>query len=175
MLGAIILISASLSAPSSGTDFGVRTIGIPEAPARAVKTVHIEGIPEAPARATEAAVNAVVTGKLNLSSAAALGSHWGRVTSTYRSPEHNREVGGVPNSYHLLGRAIDIARGPGVNHAEIKAAYLRAGYTLVESLDEGDHSHFAFSFGPPRISSFTPSEKPEATAWKIVYAPDGGN
>ena len=176
MLGAIILVSASLSAPSSGTDFGVRAVGMPVVSARATESpVHIGGIPEAPARATEAAVNAVVTGKLNLSSAAALGSHWGRVTSTFRSVEHNREVGGVPNSYHLLGRAIDIARGPGVNHAEIKAAYLRAGYRLVESLDEGDHSHFAFSFGPPRISSFTPSEKPEATAWKIVYAPGGGN
>lgn len=159
MLGAIIAASASLSAPSAQTDFGVRLVGVPEAPARA----------------TEAAVNDVVSGgKLNLSSAAALGAHWGRVTSTYRSPEHNREVGGVPNSYHLLGRAIDIARGPGVNHAMIKTAYLRAGYTLVESLDEGDHSHFAFSFGP-RAPSYTPIAHVDATQWKIVYAPAGGN
>ena len=111
----------------------------------------------------------------SLSSAAALGSHWGRVTSTYRSPEHNREVGGVPNSYHLLGRAIDIARSAGVNHAMIKAAYQRAGYTLVESLDEGDHSHFAFSWGAPRVASFRPTEKAEATQFRIVYAPAGGN
>ena len=104
-----------------------------------------------------------------------MGSHWGRVTSTYRSPEHNREVGGVPNSYHLLGRAIDIARSAGVNHAMIKAAYQRAGYTLVESLDEGDHSHFAFSWGAPRVASFRPTEKAEATQFRIVYAPAGGN
>ena len=159
MLGAVILLSASLSAPSSQTDFGVRLVGIPSAPARA----------------TEAAVNALVSGKLNLSEAAALGSHWGRVTSTYRSPEHNRDVGGVPNSYHLLGRAIDIARAPGVNHLMIKAAYQRAGYSLVESLDEGDHSHFAFSFGTPRVSSYRSIEKAEGTEWRIVYAPGGGN
>jgi hypothetical protein len=160
VLGAVIALSASLSAPSAQTDFGVRIVGIPEAPARA----------------TEAAVDEVMSsGKLTLSSAASLGSHWGRVTSTYRSAEHNREVGGVPNSYHLLGRAIDIARGPGVNHAMIKAAYQRAGYRLIESLDEGDHSHFAFSFGPPRVSSFRAAEKTEVTQWKIVYAPAGGN
>jgi hypothetical protein len=46
---------------------------------------------------------------------------------------------------------------------------------LVESLDEGDHSHFAFSFGPPRVPSFRPAEKTEVTEWKIVYAPAGGN
>jgi hypothetical protein len=159
VLGAVIALSASLSAQSAQTDFGVRIVGVPEAPARA----------------TEAAVNDLMSGKLTLSSAATLGSHWGRVTSTYRSPEHNREVGGVANSYHLLGRAIDIARGPGVNHAMIRAAYQRAGYRLVESLDEGDHSHFAFSFGPPRVPSFRPAEKTEVTEWKIVYAPAGGN
>ncbi len=30
------------------------------------------------------------------------------VTSAYRSIEHNREVGGAPNSYHISGEAIDI-------------------------------------------------------------------
>lgn len=30
------------------------------------------------------------------------------VTSTWRSPEHNNEVGGVPDSYHLIGAALDI-------------------------------------------------------------------
>ena len=56
---------------------------------------------------------------------------WGRVTSTYRSPAHNRAVGGVPNSYHLRGRAIDIARRPGVTHAMIAAAFRNAGYDAV--------------------------------------------
>jgi hypothetical protein len=71
-------------------------------------------------------------------------SAYGNVTSTFRSIAHNREVGGVPNSYHLLARAIDLARRPGVTHREIDAALRKAGYNLVESLDERDHSHFAF-------------------------------
>ena len=75
---------------------------------------------------------------------AEIGSKWGVVTSLLRSPARNRAVGGAPNSFHLHGRAIDIARRPGVAHAEIEAAYRKAGYRLVESLDEGDHSHFAF-------------------------------
>lgn len=30
------------------------------------------------------------------------------VTSAYRSKEHNKEVGGVPNSKHIYGEAVDI-------------------------------------------------------------------
>lgn len=36
---------------------------------------------------------------------------WGRpiiVNSAYRSPEHNKAVGGVANSYHVQGLAADI-------------------------------------------------------------------
>lgn len=31
------------------------------------------------------------------------------ITSGYRCPEHNKKVGGAPNSYHLYGKAADIA------------------------------------------------------------------
>ncbi len=111
-----------------------------------------------------------------------IGGRWGQVTSTYRSPVHNRRVGGVANSYHLRNRAIDIARRPGVRHGQIAAAYRNAGYTLVESLDEGDHSHFAFGApggwnGPkPQMVEVKAGEK---TEWRVVYAPtsstSGGN
>jgi hypothetical protein len=109
------------------------------------------------------------------------GARWGQVTSTYRSPEHNRRVGGVANSYHLRGRAIDIARRPGVSHWQIAAAYRDAGYSLAESLDEGDHSHFAF--GAPkhhhsRQAQMVAVGTGEKTEWRIVYAPpssSGGN
>jgi len=30
------------------------------------------------------------------------------INSAYRSPRHNKAVGGVKNSYHLLGMAVDI-------------------------------------------------------------------
>ena len=78
-------------------------------------------------------------------SAARLTAVFGTVTSIHRTVAHNRLVGGVPNSHHLSGRAIDIARKPGVSHEQIAATLRRAGYNLVESLDEGDHSHFAFA------------------------------
>jgi hypothetical protein len=84
--------------------------------------------------------------------AARLGAAFGSITSIHRSPAHNRAVGGVPNSYHLQGRAIDIARRPGVSHARVAAVLRAAGYNLIESLDEGDHSHFAFGPAPdPRL------------------------
>lgn len=70
---------------------------------------------------------------------------YGRITSTDRSAAHNGAVGGVANSYHLIGRAVDVARRPGVAHWQVAAALRSGGYQLIESLDEGDHSHFAFA------------------------------
>ena len=83
-----------------------------------------------------------------VSAAARLLSAYGVVTSTFRTVAHNRAVGGVPNSYHLLDRAIDVARRAGVTHQQIEAALKRSGYNLIESLDEHDHSHFAFAAMP---------------------------
>jgi len=90
-------------------------------------------------------------GSFDAGAAAAIGGQFGTVTSTARTPEHNRRVGGVANSHHLTtrgGRAIDIARKPGVSHAQIEQAYRAAGYSIIESLDRGTHSHFAFAGGP---------------------------
>lgn len=100
--------------------------------------------------------------------AARLGAALGVVTSIHRSPAHNRAVGGVPNSYHLQGRAIDIARRPGVSHAQVAAILRVAGYNLIESLDEGDHSHFAF--GPVADPGSSPAVKGPAMATKAEPA-----
>ena len=108
----------------------------------------------------------------SVGSSAAVGARWGTVTSTYRSPDHNRRVGGVSNSFHLSGRAIDIARRAGVRHAEIESAYRAAGYQLIESLDEGDHSHFAFGGGGGTAFAVkAPAQQTGATRWRMVYAP----
>ena len=126
----VALAMGTADAMAASTDFGVRTLG------------SSGGV-------SSGAILSLSSGSglrsgFNLGAIAGLGAQWGRVTSTYRSPAHNRAVGGVRNSFHLSGRAIDIARRPGVSHSQIAAAYRNAGYYLVESLDEGDHSHFAF-------------------------------
>jgi hypothetical protein len=87
---------------------------------------------------------------LDIQLAARLVSRLGTVSSMFRSREHNRAVGGAPNSYHLIGRAIDVARRAHVKHADLHATLAAAGFNIIESLDEGDHSHFAFG---PRNSA----------------------
>jgi hypothetical protein len=102
-----------------------------------------------------------------ISAASRLISAYGVITSTFRSIAHNKAVGGVPDSYHLLGRAIDIVRRPGITHQQIETALKRAGYHLVESLDEQNHSHFAFAALPLAFDASvatTPSEPPAPPA-----------
>lgn len=67
-----------------------------------------------------------------------------RVTSGYRSFEHNKEVGGQPNSYHLTGNARDIAKTKGMTLGKVVSALKEQGYDVVEKLDEGDHFHVAW-------------------------------
>ena len=154
MVRGLIGLAAALwsgQAAAQTTDFGIRVVGgsADSAPIRS----------EARPSLHRASWNS----SFSLAAAASLASRFGRVTSTHRSPEHNRRVGGARNSWHLAGRAIDIARAPGVSHAEIAAAFRAAGYHLIESLDEGDHTHLAFGFGlAPR--TFTPTLREPQTA-----------
>lgn len=95
-------------------------------------------------KASPSPLQPIRASSFTLNAAATIGSRWGSVTSTSRTRQRNHLVGGARNSFHLTGRAIDIARRPGVRHADIEASYRNAGFVLIESLDEGDHSHFAF-------------------------------
>jgi uncharacterized protein YcbK (DUF882 family) len=63
-----------------------------------------------------------------------------RVTSTVRDAAHNRRVGGVPNSYHLSGRARDSVPPPGMSMAQY-AAVLQRLNPQYEVINEGDHVH----------------------------------
>lgn len=170
-IGLLVLCGAS-GAHAQATDFGIRSVN----GGRSVVTVGVA--PKAQARAdgstqlsapqsSSAIWTPIRNGSGSLNAAARLGAQWGRVTSTWRSVTHNRRVGGVPNSFHLHGRAIDIARRPGVTHSMIAAAFRNAGYQLVESLDEGDHSHFAFSFGGSNYAS-RKREMDQGTNWGVV-------
>ena len=157
--GLALVISGAPAWAASATDFGIRTLSNDSS------------------LASEPRASVVSGGRVDLRTAAGIGSQWGRVTSTVRSVARNRRVGGVRNSFHLSGRAIDIARRPGVTHAQIAAAYRNAGYRLIESLDEGDHSHFAFGTGAAPVSAFKPSQRSASAAprtastqWRIVTA-----
>jgi hypothetical protein len=73
---------------------------------------------------------------------------WGpSVTSWLRSQEHNAKVGGVPNSAHRYGRAIDVVwdNQPSI---ELVERCLAAFNTTVEIhfTRETTHDHFELRF-----------------------------
>jgi hypothetical protein len=69
----------------------------------------------------------------------------GTVTSGTRTAAHNKDVGGVANSFHVKGQAIDIAKTAGLTLGKIVQAFEKEGVKLIEKLDEGDHFHIAFA------------------------------
>jgi hypothetical protein len=158
-LAAVVMIMGATGPTKATTDFGVRAVG-GAIVAHSSKVYSGAGEP------------------FRIDRVALLAARWGRVTSTLRSPEHNRRVGGVANSYHLRGHAIDIARSPGVTHAMIEAELRQQNYHLIESLDEGDHSHFAFA-SPTRSVQVARAKAlnqdkgtlTSGTAWRIIAAP----
>jgi hypothetical protein len=60
------------------------------------------------------------------------------VTSMYRDPKKNAQVGGVANSYHTKGQAFDAV----VPASQKAAAMAWAKQRGMEAIDEGDHIHF---------------------------------
>src|SRR2546423_878797 len=69
-----------------------------------------------------------------------------RVTSWWRTPEHNRAVGGVPTSKHLTGDAIDVVYMDG-DPPDLHALHDVAGRFDVKVIREMDHDHFQFLYG----------------------------
>lgn len=69
-----------------------------------------------------------------------------RITSTYRTPERNRAVNGVPNSYHTR-RGLNgepLARDsvpPAGMSMNAYAAQLRRLNPNLDVINEGDHVH----------------------------------
>lgn len=60
------------------------------------------------------------------------------VSSTRRDPQKNASVGGVGNSYHLTGEALDIAPRTAQEKRQAQQYWSSRGYQVI---DEGDHLH----------------------------------
>ena len=68
-----------------------------------------------------------------------------RVTGGYRTPERNREVGGVPNSNHLTGRAADfVGTQSQMLAARQWARNNGAREALIHNAGSGTHLHLAW-------------------------------
>lgn len=62
------------------------------------------------------------------------------ITSGYRCPEYNERIGGVPDSLHTTGRAVDII-SPGHTSQQLAVLAFRAGfYTCIYYPKQG-HTH----------------------------------
>lgn len=53
------------------------------------------------------------------------------ITSAIRCPEHNKKVGGVEGSSHVLGLAVDVSAPDGNSKWKVVKAAMEAGFTRV--------------------------------------------
>lgn len=68
-----------------------------------------------------------------------------RFSSGYRDPAHNRRVNGVPNSYHLSGRALDFSGSArDMQAAKVWAQRNGAREALIHNAGSGTHLHVAW-------------------------------
>jgi hypothetical protein len=89
------------------------------------------------------------------------------ITSTGRTPEHNAEVGGVPDSMHLNAQAVDFVMPKGVTFDQVKALVQQSGLPVTELLNEGSHVHIGW--GPK--GGQAPQQTAQAAPSNVYRAP----
>ena len=101
-----------------------------------------------------------------------LGFKDAQITSGYRTAEHNASVGGVPNSEHTTGNAVDIYLGDNVDDAQANKAlsYFKQyfGEALFHDAGSGRHLHLADYHGGMKAAN--PKEQSAA-----AYSPQRTN
>jgi hypothetical protein len=78
-----------------------------------------------------------------------------QVSSLFRTPEHNAEVGGVANSQHMRGTAGDFVV-PQAEQAQFIAKARALGYEVIP---EGDHVHVELPPGRKAASAFAEGQQ----------------
>jgi uncharacterized protein YcbK (DUF882 family) len=74
------------------------------------------------------------------------------LTSSWRTPEYNAQVGGKPDSSHLRGLAVDITADTGSRKYSILVGLIRAGFTRI-------------GIGADFIHADTDPDKPAEVIW----------
>lgn len=76
---------------------------------------------------------------------------WGgpiRVTSGYRCAALNKAVGGVKNSQHLVGQAVDVTVGSVAKNRDLFNLLRASGLPFDQLIDEKGFSWVHVSYGP---------------------------
>lgn len=119
--------------------------------AQVAQSTPASGIPEAAYKLPEPVQNGRLDRQLfepRMQAAQVIANRFGlKVTSDYRSPEHNAQVGGVPNSLHTRGLGFDLTGTPAqMNKAKAWAESHPEIFqeVLVHDVGSGLHLHLGF-------------------------------
>ena len=80
---ALFFLMSGTAAAAADTNWGIREVGVSPKAASEPAPAGTWALEASPGRAVD------------MGSIKQIGARWGQVTSTYRSPAHNRRVGGV--------------------------------------------------------------------------------